>query len=362
VKKRWLHRAGISLALVSSACLRPAEERALEDLEVGQRSIDGLELVVRDGLAQVRTLGDSELRLWAQAPDIEIRLDSEVERSLRLELLNCMPEAVLWFGDAQLDDDDEAPTVCAFDLSVPAGPSTLRVAPPDADLVEPFRFAVMGDIQTAMYKVDEVFDSISATAGLRYVLCTGDVTEDAQLEEYELFFDKLAALDIPFYSTIGNHELAELNDHWHELIGRHNLHFRFKGADMTLVDSGNASLDPVVYDWLDEWLEEGRDHLHLFGTHYPPFDPVGVRNSAFRSRNEAARLLSKLARGGVDLTMYGHLHSLYEFENADIPAYISGGGGARPEKLDGIGRHFMVIDADPGRGRVLEVQAVRVDP
>ena len=64
--------------------------------------------------------------------------------------------------------------------------------------------------------------------------------------------------------------------------------------------------------------------------HIPPVDPIGVRNGSFANRNEAAKLLTRLARGGVDLTLYGHIHSYYAFENAGIPAHISGGGGAIP--------------------------------
>ena len=88
--------------------------------------------------------------------------------------------------------------------------------------------------------------------------------------------------------------------------------------------------------------------------------PVGVRNGAFASRNEAQRVLAKLAGGHVDLTLYGHVHSYYAFDNADIPAFITGGGGAIPERFDGIGRHFLNILADPGRN-TLDVGLVRVD-
>jgi Icc protein len=100
--------------------------------------------------------------------------------------------------------------------------------------------------------------------------------------------------------------------------------------------------------------------VHIFGTHYPPIDPAGARAGSFRSRKEAAKLLSLLAAGEVDLTLYGHIHSYYSFSNAGIPAHISGGGGAIPERLDGIGRHFMVIETDPPRG-VGTVGLVRVD-
>ncbi|WP_437599859.1 hypothetical protein WMF28_44240 [Sorangium sp. So ce590] len=46
--------------------------------------------------------------------------------------------------------------------------------------------------------------------------------------------------------------------------------------------------------------------------------------------------------------------------NAGIPAYISGGGGSRPERFDQLGRHFLVVDADPA-AQTLGVWVVRED-
>ena len=94
--------------------------------------------------------------------------------------------------------------------------------------------------------------------------------------------------------------------------------------------------------------------------HIPPLDPAGTRNGAFASRLEANKLLSLLASGKVDTTFYGHVHSYYAYSNAGIPAYITGGGGAIPEQLDGIGRHYLTVDVDPAR-QLSQVAMVRVD-
>ncbi|MEY4545286.1 MAG: hypothetical protein RL685_1481, partial [Pseudomonadota bacterium] len=72
------------------------------------------------------------------------------------------------------------------------------------------------------------------------------------------------------------------------------------------------------------------------------------------------KLLARLAQAEVDLTLYGHIHSYYRFDNAGIPAFISGGGGAIPERFDQMGRHFLVVDADAA-AQTLSVRVVRVD-
>ncbi len=362
------NRSAALAALLLAACVRPAEERTLEDLEVGIADDGaGLAVEVVDGAAQVRAIGSDSISLWAQAPILAAEVSAAVDTAVTLTVENCMPGAELGALAAGRPLPVTAlgggrPTVCRFAVDLPGGePVALALAPPDAETIERFRFAAMGDIQTALPQVGDVFARINAEPGLRFVISMGDLVEDGRLDEYALLLDKLAELDIPYFSTIGNHELRANLDRWHDLFGRYNVHFTFKGVAFSFVDSGNASIDPLVYEWLEDWLADAGETVHVFGTHYPPIDPVGARAGSFRSRKEAAKLLSMLAGGAVDLTLYGHIHSYYAYSNAGIPAYISGGGGAIPEKLDGIGRHFLVVEADPPGG-LGPVGVVRVDP
>tara|TARA_R110002095_G_scaffold49339_2_gene43574 strand:- start:437 stop:1522 length:1086 start_codon:yes stop_codon:yes gene_type:complete len=347
--------------LLASSCVRPAEERSKLDQEVGKASLDDLSIEVENGQAAVQRISTERITLWAQAPALQVKFSSESARDITIELFNCMPTAELQIGQAvQSPTSQPRPTHCIFDIGLPAGESLVSIAPPDWQSEESFLFADMGDIQTAMDSVDEIFDAISAEPGVRFVMSTGDVVETGAPEEYELFLEKVTHLDVPFFSTIGNHELTEDITRWHDLFGTLSTHFRFKGVDFSYVDSGNASLDPSLHSRLDRWLDEGKDRIHIFGTHYPLFDPVGVRNAGFRSRSEASKLLVQLARGQVDLTLYGHVHSLYKFENAGIPAFISGGGGALPERFDGIDRHFLLINPDPAEGRIVSIETRRI--
>lgn len=357
-----MNRILVVTSLFLVACLRPADERSDHDALVGVAEGPGIELEVRDGQAAVRELRPDGVVLWAQAPVFTVSLQLEANRSFRVEVLNCMPGAQTTLADGVHDAAERPrPTHCIFDLALPAGAHELVIAPPDWQEEVTYRFADMGDIQTAMDSVHEVFAAISATPDLRFVMSTGDVVENGVSEEYELFQEQIKSLNIPFFSTVGNHELTQDIQIWHRLFGRYSVHFRFKGVDFSYVDSGNASLDPKLYDRLGDWLDDGSDRIHIFGTHYPPLDPVGARNAGFRSRNEASKLLVELFEGNVDLTIYGHVHSYYKFENAGIPAYISGGGGALPERFDGIDRHFLVIEVAPELNKVNAVDVVRVD-
>ena len=353
-------RALVTIAALAG-CTRPSAERALGDLEVGSAVLGGANVSVTDGMAAIRRLADHRLELWASAPAIEVTLftDATMTGEWTIVVNNTPVDAVLALdGRTIARESGPRPTVATFTVPLVAGANRMVIAPADHDVPGAFRIAAMADIQTALPQVDEVFDAISQVPDLRFVIAMGDITDRAEIGEYELFEQKLLALDLPFYSTIGNHELWGDPDRWFTRYGRMNFQFTFKGAVFTFVDSGDGGLDPIVEDWLDGWIANAGTRPHVFLTHMPPIDPVAHRYGGFRSMRDAHRLLARLVEGGVDLTLYGHIHTLVEFENAGIPAFISGGGGADPMRFDGIDRHFLVLDVDDRAINRVSVQRV----
>ncbi|MBN1605816.1 MAG: metallophosphoesterase [Polyangiaceae bacterium] len=349
---------------LGSACVRPAEERARQDETVGSAAIEGLEVSVRDGLAAIRRLAPGRIHLWASAPSFDLAIRT-AEPRVDLELLvdNCMPGATL------TDSSDKewavasarvVVTQCRWRVDLEGGKTVVRVAPaakPRSSLVD---FAVLSDVQEAVDRVQDIFERMNQQPELDFVLSTGDLTSRGTDDELGRFQSELETLRVPFFTTLGNHELGSSPPEFHRFFGRGSQSFTYGDVRFTTLDAANATIDPLVYGWLDEWLERGADQTHVVAMHYPPLDPIGVRNGAFSSRSEAGKLLGKLSAAGVDLTLYGHIHSFYAFENAGIAAYISGGGGAIPERFDGIGRHFLMVHADPAR-QTVSVRVERVD-
>lgn len=342
-----------ALLVVCAACTRPSEDRAYSELDVGSAKIADAQVTVEGGLAVVRELTDHKLELWANAPDIrvELVLGDTAGGDWTIVARNTLSDAVLreliGNGSAQTSrTGDDGPTVATFTLPLAAGTHTLRIGPLDADTPGPFQVAAMADIQKALPDVDDVFESIGALPEPRFVVGMGDITERAEDDEYETFDRQLAYLRIPFYTTLGNHELWESADKFFTRYGRASFQFEFKGVMFTFADSGDAAIDPLVDEQLVDWLRKARSQTSVFLTHMPPIDPVGVRYGSFRSTRDGQRLLGELVDGQVDLTLYGHIHTFVEYDNAGIPAFISGGGGAEPMKGDGIDRHFLVVHFD----------------
>lgn len=356
--------AWLSLVLTTLGCARPSEQRAERDLDIGQAFAPNLSVRVEQGLAAVRQIGADNVILWGSAPTFSFSLMAEQATSIRLELQNTMVDAELTPVESPRVVARElappVPTRHVFEIDLPAGTSTFRVAPNDADAEAPFRFALMSDVQEAIDRVSDIFRRLNVEPDVRFLLGAGDLTQRGTVEQVERYQRELLTLDVPYFTTLGNHELGADPPPFQDYFGRANFQFVFKGVVFTLLDSGSASIDPIVYDWLDGWLDSARSRVHIVSMHIPPLDPIGVRNGCFASRAEAGKLLARLAEGQVDLTVYGHIHSFYEFENAGIPAYISGGGGAIPERFDRIGRHFMVFEVDPENG-VRETRRIDID-
>ena len=364
-----MRRLGWLLALLPLAgCVRPAEDRALKDLEIGRAQGGGLSVVVEDGLAAVRGLEAGALTLWGNAPVLRVRATAQAGAPewWTLVVRNAMPDAVLSAeaGGEPLEVEPGPsliPTMKTWRVHLrPGSEARLTVAPPDWESARPFRFAALADVQEALPKVEDIYARMNEDPSLRFIFFSGDLTETGSREQLEEFQLRQETSRVPLYATLGNHETFTPGMLYHELVGRGSQHFFFQGVHFSLLDTGNGTLDPLVEEQLDGWLEAGRDAVHVVGMHIAPLDPVGVRNGSFSSRNEAAALVGKMSRAGVDLTLYGHVHSYYAFSNAGIPAYISGGGGAIPETFDGVGRHYLAVDVDPATG-VQEVAVVRVD-
>lgn len=350
------------------ACVNAGEDRAERDEQVGKARIEGVRVDVHEGLAAVRRLSERELSLWAGAPVVSFTLEADVGHAGPWTILieNALADAEL---SALAEDgepiglmplDTAAPTEKRFSLDLPPGTATFTLKPLDADATEPFRFAVYADVQEKLNQVQDIYVRMNAHPGIRFALISGDLTSIGTREQLEQFQREMKSLQFPCYATLGNHELGTQPELYHEYFGRGNYRFVFRSVQFTMLDSASANISPGAYRRLEGWLTEGKDRVHVVTMHIPPVDPVGLRGAGFANRGEASKLVKDLADGLVDTCFYGHIHSFYAFDHAGIPAFISGGGGAIPERLDGIGRHFLSVDVTPLHG-IDQVAVVRVD-
>jgi len=345
------------LLLLIAACLRPSEDHVALDAVVGADSIEGSTLTIDGGLGAIHRLSANEAVVWAAAPIVALDLDP-ASTPFTLEVRNVIADSTLTLDGVPVarEAGDSPPTWGRWVLD---GPGRVRVAPADEGERTPYRVAVLSDIQSAIGEVQDIYGRMNADDSIRFVISTGDLTDNGTFEELLRFQEEMESLSVPLYSTVGNHEVPG-PENWHDLFGPFSTYFEFRGVAYTLVDSSNATIDPAEMDQLGPWLEAHIGAPHLFLTHVPLFDASGLRSGAFRSRNEAAALVNRLAEAEVDALFFGHVHSYYAYSLGGIDSYISGGGGAIEEELDGIGRHYLTVDVDPAEG-IQSVGLVRIE-
>lgn len=350
-------------------CLDVSERRAERDEQIGRAERGPLRVHVADGLAVIRDLQPGRIELWANAPTLRVTmtLSSDAPREWVLRARNVLPGVQLRVREAGGRElsaqplDSTLATESSFAFSAePGSELEIELAAADADAADPFDFIAFADVQDAIDSVQDVFAKMNTVSSARFAVMAGDITESGGAEECERFQREQQGLRIPVYVTLGNHELGDSKVPYHDYFGRGSQSFVFHQARFTTLDSASATVDPKVYTWLDRWLAQGRGGAHFVFMHIPPLEPVGIRNGAFSSRAEAHKLLARLGRGDVTGTFYGHIHSYYRFENVGIPAFISGGGGAIPERFDDVGRHFLVVSVAP-KSRGFSTRLVRVD-
>ncbi len=335
------------ILFIAGCSVDPDNHSELDEL-VGRGSIDGAYFAVRGGLASVQALRSGYIELWIQSPAITMDLDlsGSVTEDWQIVLRNAVEGMThLNPGDVNISGEYQAGTVYTANINATAGTlSQLEFSTPDRDVDDSFSFALLSDIQDRIDDLDDIYRRMNSDGSLRFVVSTGDLTEMGGKSELERFRNRLSLLNVPYYTTAGNHDFFEGNySYWRYLFGRASFMFRYKGAGFIFVDSSQATISKRVYSWLESWLAACINDELFFITHYPAVDPAGSRNGGFSSRNEAYMLLAMLLKGDVDAILNGHIHSYYHFESAGIDTYISGGGGAYPELYDGVERHYLRI-------------------
>ncbi|MFK8000429.1 MAG: metallophosphoesterase [Polyangiales bacterium] len=343
--RKPLARTAASLSiLLAASCLRPSEHHERLDEQVGMTEVGGLR-IDGDGSMAIRFASAAEVVLWAGAPRLRLRIEGITE-PLQLRVMNTLPDSQLNAGGGVVTrQNGRRRTEGLWTLLPTMDGAELVIESADADDPVEHAVGVLSDIQEAIDNMAEIVDRINQDE-LRYVISTGDLTNNGTRGELLRFQQELERLDVPFYSTVGNHEVPG-PENWHELFGPFSGFFVQNGVAVSLVDSSNATIDPDLHTRMLEFADANLNAPHLFLTHVPLLDASGFRAGAFRSRNEAARVIQELSARSVDAIFFGHVHSYYAFSLGDVPTYISGGGGAIPERLDGIERHYLRVNLDP---------------
>lgn len=189
------------------------------------------------------------------------------------------------------------------------------IEPPAPPVVQAefFRFAMFGDPQLHADLVHRLgdFRADVGPEGIDFCCILGDLTHDATAEEVQAVKAALDSLGIPYYATVGNHDLYQA-DGW----ARFKQHFgpscnslvvagRVK---LILLDSAEGRIGETQFDWLEQELREADGCIKVIGTHYPGYDGAAPSMYRLASATERYKLQHLLQVYRVYAYVAGHIH------------------------------------------------------
>jgi 3',5'-cyclic AMP phosphodiesterase CpdA len=164
------------------------------------------------------------------------------------------------------------------------------------------------------------------------VVASGDLVDDADLEEYDHLRELLRPLQAPLAVIPGNHDAraplrAAFPDQPYAATAALNLIVPVGPLDIVLVDSSvpgepHGRLDEQTLAWLDRTLAASLTRPALLFLHHPPFLTGIAHMDADNLRNAADLEATLRRRPRVRLVAAGHVHRAVLTSFAGIAATI----------------------------------------
>lgn len=168
-----------------------------------------------------------------------------------------------------------------------------------------FSFAVIADVHYHYTSLTSIVKEINNDDEIDFVIIAGDISDQALLTEYELFYSIMKDLNKPYLTLIGNHDYnANGEKIYAQMFGETNYDFVFQNSHFIMFDDvfweSNRKPD---FNWLETKLQNNEEYEHQFViAHIPPF------GDQFDEMSEV-RYVEIMADNQVSLSIHGHTHS-----------------------------------------------------
>ena len=176
-----------------------------------------------------------------------------------------------------------------------------------------FKFAFLSDVHFFYDQLGTMIADINKRDDIKFVLVGGDISDQALLREYEIFYDIMSKLKKPYFTVIGNHDYNVNGEIiYKKMFGDYNYSFEFNNNKFVLFDDvvweSGKDLD---FNWLSSELENNESFNQVFViAHIPP------NGDQFNEELEQQYRATMLAHK-VPLSIHGHTHS-YEYEEGEV--------------------------------------------
>lgn len=170
--------------------------------------------------------------------------------------------------------------------------------------------------------------------GASFIVVGGDITQNGRKVDVDRFITEAAAIGVPVYATIGNHDLYSGGWDNTRALGPTSFSVRVgTSARLICLDTGNGTLGRAQADWLEQTLAASAEDTVIVATHMHFFINELFETQQLTSLEETTALISLYRRYGVDLALCGHLHksegrTIGSMRYAISPSFLDGSGNA----------------------------------
>ncbi len=176
-----------------------------------------------------------------------------------------------------------------------------------------FKFAFLSDSHYFYDELRAVVEDINKNDEILFVVFGGDITEQALLKEYEIFYNIISNLEKPYLTVIGNHDYnSNGNLIYSRMFGDYNYTFEFANNKFILFDDIVwESKKTPDFAWLETELQNNTsfDNVFVFA-HIPPFGDQFT--TELKERYEGL-----MTQYNVPLSLHGHTHS-YKYNQGAV--------------------------------------------
>jgi len=218
-----------------------------------------------------------------------------------------------------------------------------------------FRFAVFSDIQVSKENRTMLarFAEDVAPNAIEFFAVTGDITEDATTQEFSDIKTGLDAVGIPYYVTLGNHDLFNSGskggwDVWKQTFGPATFSVTIANAvRLILLDTAAGELGKEQFQFLEtELATRPAGSFAFVGTHYPLYDTQLSQLWCLPSVEERYRLGSMMDAYGTYAFFAGHIHGYRQLNVARVLHFLV--GTMYPYELEFSEKGYVLFTYDHG--------------
>ncbi|MHB1405249.1 MAG: metallophosphoesterase family protein [Desulfitobacteriaceae bacterium] len=305
--------------------------------------------------------GQESLLLRALAPTSKIRIKGSTQiKNILVRLENVNPATVGVSNPNESFQVIDPHTILLKTTVAPTEEKSIELTLKEPQASE---FVILGDNRNGYKTFGQIIDQINSFRPA-FVIDNGDLVFGGEPNRYRLFYETVAKLQVPLYTTLGNHDIRENGRPiYTELFGPPYYSFDHLGTHFVFLDSSRGwtekrAIPEEQYQWLESDLQKAQGKRILVITHIPSSDPranlqfntypekpqteknglieqqfqklSGTNNldHAFPDKEEAKRFEGLMTKYGVDTVYLSHIHAFFNYTKDKVNYIISGGAGA----------------------------------